>query len=238
MKKIGIIGAMKVEVDYLHNLMLSEDSSASSVVAGGMTFETGKIHGVDVVLCQSGVGKVNAALCAQLLAVKFQCTNVINTGIAGAMASGLGVMDFVVSTDAVYHDMDATGFGYKVGQIPQMDVYSFQADEAMRKAVKNQFMNSSFAEGHKILEGRIATGDQFISDKDVKKKIAENVNPACVEMEGAAIAHACYINKVPFVIVRCMSDMADDLSSNGYEFNESIAAEMSAKLVEKVIGEL
>ena len=154
------------------------------------------------------------------------------------MASGLGVMDFVVSTDAVYHDMDATGFGYKVGQIPQMDVYSFQADETMRKAVKNQFMNRSFAEGHKILEGRIATGDQFISDKDVKKKIAENVNPACVEMEGAAIAHACYINKVPFVIVRCMSDMADDLSSNGYEFNESIAAEMSAKLVEKVIGEL
>lgn len=234
MAKIGIIGAMQVEIDFLRSLM-SKEGEVKVSIAGGLDFESGKIHGKDVVLVRSGVGKVNAALCAQRLAIQFGCTNIINTGIAGAMAHGLGVLDFVVSTDAVYHDMDATGFGYKIGQIPQMDVYSFAADEKMVLAVKEAFKKCPEAEGHKMIEGRIATGDQFISEKSVKEKIAKDVNPACVEMEGAAIAHACHLNKVPFVIIRCMSDMADDLSSNGYEFNESIAANLSAKVVEKLI---
>ncbi len=233
-KKIGIIGAMSVEVNYLTDLMMNEGSKCCYGPAG-MFFEEGTIHGVPAVVCRSGVGKVNAALCAQVLISIYKCTHIINTGIAGAMASGLGVMDFVVSKDAVYHDMDATGFGYKVGQVPQMDVYSFEADEKLIETVIEAFESSEKTIGHKILKGRIATGDQFISDKDVKAKIKENVDPACVEMEGTAIAHACYLNNTPFVIVRCMSDMADDLSSNGYEFNEAVAAEMSAKLVEDVI---
>lgn len=235
MKKIGIIGAMDVEVSYLRSLMGNEIKQTK---AGGICFEEGKIHGVDVVLVRSGVGKVNAALCAQRLCIQFGCTNVINTGIAGAMAHGLGVMDFVVSTDAVYHDMDATGFGYKVGQVPQMDVYSFEADKKMIQAVKEGFAESEQSKGHKLVEGRIATGDQFISEKDLKEKIKTNVDPSCVEMEGCAIAHACYLNNVPFVIIRCMSDMADDLSSNGYDFNEGIAAELSAKVCEKVIQKI
>lgn len=232
MKKIGIIGAMEVEVNFLRNLM---GDSAKKTESGSIVFEEGKIHGVDVVLSRSGVGKVNAALCTQRLAIQFGCTNIINTGIAGAMAHGLGVMDFVVSTDAVYHDMDATGFGYKLGQIPQMKIFSFEADKNMIDAAKKAFVASELVQEHRIIEGRIATGDQFISEKEVKAKIAQNFEPACVEMEGAAIAHACYLNKVPFVILRCMSDMADDLSSNGYDFNEPIAAEMSARVVEKMI---
>ncbi len=232
MKKIGIIGAMEVEVNFLRGLMGAESKKTEG---GGITFEEGKIHGVEVVLVRSGVGKVNAALCAQRLAIQFGCTNIINTGIAGAMAHGLGVMDFVVSTDAVYHDMDATGFGYKLGQIPQMSIFSFEADKHMIEAAKKAFTASEVVQGHKFIEGRIATGDQFISDKEVKEKINSNFQPACVEMEGAAIAHACYLNKVPFVILRCMSDMADDLSSNGYDFNEGVAAEMSARVVEKMI---
>ena len=232
MKKIGIIGAMEVEVNFLRGLM---GDSAKKTEAGGIVFEEGKIHGVDVALVRSGVGKVNAALCAQRLVLQFACTNIINTGIAGAMAHGLGVMDFVVSTDAVYHDMDATGFGYKKGQIPQMSVFSFGADKNMIEAAKKAFSASELAQGHKMIEGRIATGDQFISEKEVKSRIAADFSPACVEMEGAAIAHACYLNKVPFVILRCMSDMADDLSSNGYDFNEPVAAELSARVVEKMI---
>lgn len=232
MKKIGIIGAMDVEVTFLRNLM---GNDAKRTEAGSIVFEEGKIHGVDVVLVRSGVGKVNAALCAQRLALQFGCTHIINTGIAGAMAHGLGVMDFVVSTNAVYHDMDATGFGYKKGQIPQMNVFAFEADKAMIQAAKKAFADSELSKGHKMIEGRIATGDQFISEKSVKSQIAENFEPACVEMEGAAIAHACYLNKVPFVILRCMSDMADDLSSNGYDFNEPVAAELSARIVEKMI---
>ena len=232
MKKIGIIGAMEVEINFLRNLM---GTNVKKTEAGSITFEEGKIHDIDVVLSRSGVGKVNAALCAQRLALQFGCTHIINTGIAGAMAHGLGVMDFVVSTDTVYHDMDATGFGYKKGQVPQMSVFSFEADKNMIEASKKAFANSELAHGHKMVEGRIATGDQFISEKTVKSEIAKNFEPACVEMEGAAIAHACYLNKLPFVILRCMSDMADDLSSNGYDFNEPIAAELSAKVVEKMI---
>lgn len=235
MAKIGIIGAMDVEIDYLRSLM---GSDVKKTEAGSIEFLEGKIHGKDVVLVRSGIGKVNAALCAQRLILQFGCTNVINTGIAGAMAHGLGVMDFVVSTDCVYHDMDATGFGYKIGQIPQMDVYSFAADKKMIEDCKKAFSESEESKGHKMIEGRIASGDQFISEKSVKEKIAANVNPACVEMEGAAIAHACYLNKTPFVILRCMSDMADDLSSNGYEFNESVAAKLSARICEKVVEKI
>lgn len=235
MAKIGIIGAMDVEIDYLRSLM---GENIKKNEAGSIEFLEGKIHGKNVVLVRSGIGKVNAALCAQRLILQFGCTNIINTGIAGAMAHGLGVMDFVVSTDCVYHDMDATGFGYKIGQIPQMDVFSFPADKKMIEACKQAFSESSESKGHKMIEGRIASGDQFISEKSVKEKIAANVNPACVEMEGAAIAHACYLNKTPFVILRCMSDMADDLSSNGYEFNESIAAKLSAKICEKVVEKI
>ena len=232
MKKIGIIGAMEVEVNFLRNLM---GNDVKKTEAGSILFEEGIIHGVAVVLSRSGVGKVNAALCAQRLILQFGCTHVINTGIAGAMAHGLGVMDFVVSTDAVYHDVDATGFGYKLGQVPQMSVFSFDADKKMIEAAKKAFSESELSKGHKMIEGRIATGDQFISEKTVKSQIAHNFAPACVEMEGAAIAHACFLNKVPFVILRCMSDMADDLSSNGYDFNEPVAAEMSARVVEKMI---
>ena len=232
MAKIGIIGAMEIEIEHLRSLM---GENITKTEAGSLLFIEGKIHGNDVVLVRSGIGKVNAALCAQRLILQFGCTNIINTGIAGAMAHGLGVMDFVVSSDCVYHDMDATGFGYKVGQIPQMSVYSFEADKKMIEVCKKAFAESEESKGHKMIEGRIATGDQFISEKSLKSKIAENVNPACVEMEGAAIAHACYLNKIPFVVLRCMSDMADDLSSNGYEFNEKIAAELSAKICENVV---
>ena len=152
------------------------------------------------------------------------------------MASGLGVLDFVVSTGALYHDMDATGFGYKVTQIPQMDVSVFEADREMVELAKSTFGSMEMSKGHKIVAGLIASGDQFISDRSRKEKIKSDCNPACVEMEGAAIAHACYLNKTPFVIIRCMSDMADDSGESTYDFNEKTAAELSATLVMKMLG--
>ncbi len=231
MKKIGIIGAMQVEVDDLKNEM----TSVKTKNAGGLEFFEGKLDETDVVIVRSGIGKVNAALCAQRLILEFGCTHIINTGIAGAMASGLTTLDFVVSSDAVYHDMDAVYFGYKVGQIPQMDVFSFKADQQMIEKAKEVFGTLEESKEHKIVEGRIATGDQFIADSVTKKKIADNFEPACVEMEGTAIAHACHVNKIPFVIIRCMSDTADDGSKQKYDFNETVAAKMSAHLVEKLI---
>jgi adenosylhomocysteine nucleosidase len=228
MKKIGIIGAMETEIEFLRGLMGNEIKKTE---AGTIVFNEGKIHGTDVVVVRSGVGKVNAALCAQRLALQFGCSNIINTGVAGAMAQGLGVMDFVVSTDAVYHDMDATGFGYKVTEIPQMKCSDFIADKKLIEAAEKSFSSIKEAEGHSLIKGRIATGDQFISDKSIKEKIMENCNPACVEMEGTAIAHACYLNDTPFVIIRCMSDMADDSGENTYSFNENTAASLSGQLV-------
>ncbi len=230
-KKVGIIGAMDIEVK-----MLREDLSGTrEVCSGGLVFVEGTLNGVSVVIVKSGIGKVNAALCTQLLVLKFGVTHVINTGIAGAMASGLKVLDFVVSEDALYHDFDTTGFGYKPTVIPQMDCSDFRADEAMVKAARTAFGSQKDAEGHALIVGRIASGDQFISSKEQKDRIRSVCNPACVEMEGTAIAHACYINKIPFVIIRCMSDMADDNGENTYNFNEETAAGLSAGLVKNML---
>ena len=233
-KRIGIIGAMSVEVEQLK----AEMQDKKEEIQGGLRFIQGKLNGIDAVVVQSGVGKVNAALCAQRLILQFGVSHIINTGIAGAMASGLGVLDFVVSTEALYHDMDATGFGYKITQIPQMDVSVFPADKAMVKAAQDSFNRMEMAKDHKIVAGLIASGDQFISDKAKKEKIRSDCNPACVEMEGAAIAHACYLNKTPFVIIRCMSDMADDNGESTYDFNEKTAATLSATLVLEMIGNI
>ncbi len=231
-RKIGIIGAMEVEVQALRALLAGTREHA----AGGLTFTEGQLDGVQVVIVRSGVGKVNAALCAQRLILQFGVTHIINTGIAGALASGLKVLDFVASTDALYHDMNAVGFGYRMTEIPQMDCSDFPADTAMLEAAEKAFASLPEAEGHKLVKGRIATGDQFISDKAIKQQIKADCNPACVEMEGTAIAHACYLNKVPFVIIRCMSDMADDIGENTYSFNEQAAANLSAALVRKMLG--
>ena len=230
MAKIGIIGAMETEVKLLRSKL---ENPVSSDFAG-LTFFEGTINGKNLIIVRSGVGKVNAALCAQALALKFGVDKIINTGIAGATGGGLKVFDFVASTEAVYHDMNIEFFGYKPGQVPGMEPF-FTADKTMADAAEKAFANTKFAAEHKILKGRIASGDQFISDSAVKNHIKEVFNPLCVEMEGAAIAHACTLNKVPFLILRCMSDMADDAGENTYNFNEDSAAECSAQLVLELI---
>lgn len=233
-KKIGIIGAMDVEVKTLKGLL----SNPKETSAGGLAFVEGLLDGVSVVIVQSGIGKVNAALCAQRLALQFGVSHIINTGIAGAAGKGLKVLDFVVSTDALYHDFDVRGFGYDICVIPQMECSDFIADEKMIQAAETAFNELEGAKGHSLVKGRVASGDQFISSKEQKEIIKANCAPACVEMEGAAIAHACYINKIPFVVIRCMSDMAEDASESTYDFNEASAADLSANLVRKMIQKI
>lgn len=254
MKKTGIIGAMDVELEFLRGIM-NPPAGCTEITqtdAAGLHFDEGMINGVAVVVVKSGIGKVNAALCAQRLIMQFGVTHVINTGIAGAMAHGLGVLDMVVSTDAVYHDFDVTGFGYKPTVIPQMDVSVFPADKGIVSAVQKAYENLSTSSAklsvpgdklpsdsaempdfsaHKLIAGRIASGDQFISSRDVKKHIRDLCDPACVEMEGAAIAHACYLSKIPFAVIRCISDMADDGGEAAYKFNDKTAGTMSALVV-------
>lgn len=229
---IGIIGAMDTEVKTL----VANIKDAKITEYGGLKYYQGNLCGQDVVVVKSGVGKVNAALCAQYLALHFGVEKIINTGIAGAAGKGLGVFDFVVSTQAVYHDVDITIFGYKKGQLPGFDQY-FIADKELGDKAVAAFNKSAFSKDHKIVMGTVASGDQFIAEKNVKNQIIENFGPMCVEMEGAAIAHACAINKVPFVIIRCLSDCADDSAGNTYEFNEDECAAACANLIMEILGE-
>lgn len=230
MKKIGIIGAMDVEIAILRAEM-EKNGSLKQFESGNLVFNEGNINGKDVVVVKSGVGKVNAALCAQQLILKFGVDAVINSGIAGAMKEGLHIFDLVVSEDAVYHDVDATAFGYKPTEVPQMKCSTFKADEKLIKAAEKGFSNSEQSAKFKMIRGRIATGDQFIADEKIKKHIADICNPACVEMEGSAIAHACYLNNVPFVILRTISDNADASYESTYSFNETEAAEECSAIV-------
>jgi len=231
---IGIIGAMEIEVKSL----VSEMTEKNVTETAGLVFYTGKLKDKEVTVVKSGVGKINAALCAQLLCREFKCSCVINTGIAGAMASGLGIFDFVVSTAAVHHDVDVKIFGYEFGHVPGLPVRDFPADEKLISAVEKAFAVTESCKERKLVKGLVASGDQFISSGEKKDFIKSTFNAACCEMEGASIAHACYLNNTPFVILRCMSDMADDSAEATYGFNEETAAAESADLMMNVLENL
>ena len=221
MKKLGIIGAMTVEV-----ALLKENMEAMQVSNhAGMEFCEGKLCGLDAVVVQCGVGKVNAAMCAQILCSVFGVTHLVNTGIAGSLNAQLDIGDLVVSRDAMYHDFDCVHFGYEMGKVPGMDVVAFPADHAMIGAA----FAAAEAEnpGHNKV-GRVASGDQFICSKEQKEKIIADTAALCAEMEGAAIAHTAYRNGVPFVILRAISDKADDSAEMDYPTFEAIAAQRCA----------
>ena len=221
MTKLGIIGAMQVEVE----LLLGAMENKTETTIAGSTFYTGKLEGLEAVVVQCGVGKVNAAICAQILCSSFGVTHLVNTGIAGSLCADLDIGDLVVSTDAMYHDMDCVHFGYPYGKVPGMDVTSFPADETM--------MGYAFAAAESVnpghtRKGRIASGDQFVAVKELKEKIIANTNGVCTEMEGAAIAQTAYRNQIPFVILRAISDKADDSAEMDYPTFERIAAHRCA----------
>lgn len=167
MKKIGIIGAMENEVKTLIQMMDIE----KTVDKASLKFYIGKLEGKDIVLVQCGIGKVNAALCAQILISEFGVDAVVNTGVAGAIHSLLDVNDIVISTEAIQYDVDATPFGYKKGQIPQMDNSVFKADEKLVQTAYESSLEQAKGEDFKIVKGRVATGDIFISSKELKEEL-------------------------------------------------------------------
>lgn len=227
---LGIIGAMAEEVEQLKREM--RHSTVTSVA--GMDFYQGKILDRETVVVQSGIGKVNAAICVQILADHFHVNGIINTGIAGSLKAEINIGDLVLATDAIQHDMDATGFGYSLGQIPQMDVSIFKADEKLRKiAVECCHQVNPDVTVH---EGRILTGDQFISSKEKKHWLIENFHGFCTEMEGAAIAQAAYLNQIPFLIIRAISDKADDSAQMDYGEFERLAIIHSVNLTRALIA--
>lgn len=232
MKKIGIIGAMDLEVETLQNNM----KVSRSFIKAGMTFNEGILNGADVVVVKCGIGKVNAGICVQILADVFQVTHIINTGVAGSLRSEINIGDIVISKDALYHDMDVRVFGYQLGEVPQIGRLSFEADEHMQKLAKDicEKVNPEI----NVFSGRVVSGDQFISSKEIKDKLIENFDGFCTEMEGAAIAHGSYLNEIPFVIIRAISDKADDSAEEDYPTFEKKAAQHCAKLVQELVSHI
>lgn len=223
--KLGIIGAMEIEVATLKEKM----TITRSVTKAGMTFCEGTLEGKDVVVVQCGVGKVNAAMCVQILADLFDVTHVMNTGVAGSLNAQLDIGDILVSRDAVQHDMDVTALGYKPGQVPGLSMWSFEADSAMAKAAAEacRKVNSDI----NVVEGRVVSGDLFVSGKEAKNKLVEVFKGDCAEMEGASIAQAATLNQIPFLVLRAISDKADDSAQMDYPSFEKKAAEHCANLV-------
>ena len=237
MKKIGIIGAMELEVEALKNkLKMNETTPLQVNEIAGMEFFESCLNGVPVVVVKCGIGKVNAALCAEILALNYHVTHVINTGVAGSLNVALDIGDILVSKDAMYHDMDVSPLGYEPGIIPQMEKSIFPADERLAELALacckkvNPDIN--------VLSGRVVSGDQFIAKKDVKDRLVNVFHGDCAEMEGAAIAHTCFRNKLPFVILRAISDKADDSATMDYPTFETAAAAHCAKLVEALVAEI
>lgn len=229
MKKTGIIGAMEIEVEGLKRDM----TVRRELKKANMQFFEGTLRGQEVVVVRSGIGKVNAAVCTQILVDEFQVDVVINTGIAGSLDAKIDIGDIVISTDALHHDMDAVNFGYEPGQIPQMDVFSFAADEALAEAAERvcRAVNPEIS----VFRGRIVSGDQFVADRAVKERITGQFHALCTEMEGAAIAQTAYLNAVPFVIIRAISDKADDSATEDYPTFEKKAAQHCIRLVEGLL---
>lgn len=211
----------------------SEMSVSRIEKKAGMDFYEGTLNGTSVVVVQCGIGKVNAALCVQLLADLFQVTHIINTGVAGSLNAKLDIGDILISVDALQHDMDVTIFGYQPGEVPQMGFREFKADERMAELAKAacEKVNPDIH----VIPGRVVSGDQFISSKEVKQRLIQQFAGDCAEMEGAAIAHGAYLNGIPFVIIRAISDKADDSSEMDYPTFEAAAAKHSAALVKEMI---
>ena len=232
MKKIGIIGAMELEVE-----ALKEQMDVKNIIEkASMKFYEGTLRGKDVVIVQCGIGKVNAGICVQILADLFQVDAVINTGVAGSLRAEINIGDIVVSTDACEHDMDVTALGYKKGIIPQMKESFFKADRQLVEAAIEvcREVNPDI----NVYEGRVLSGDQFISGEEIKNKLIDLFDGSCTEMEGAAIAHAAFLNEIPYVVIRAISDKADGSAHMDYPEFERAAAAHSAKLVENLVKRL
>ena len=228
---LAFIGAMEEEVAGIRSAL----SDTVTREYAGLSFTEGSYEGNRCVIVRAGVGKVNAALCAQALIDHYEVSGVVNTGIAGSLNPRIHIGDIVLSTDAVEHDMDATGFDYPAGQIPRMDTFSFPADPALRSMARAAA--ASLPHQVSLHEGRVLTGDQFISSHEKKDFLIRTFSGDCCEMEGGAIAHVCWLNRIPFLIVRAISDNADNSADTDYGTFERQAIENSIALSLALIRE-
>ncbi len=225
--KIGVIGAMDIEIASLVSLL----GSHAEKTYAGMVFRKGMIGGTEVIIAKCGVGKVNAAVCAEIMCGFFCVDVLVNTGVAGSLDNSLDIGDIVVSRDAVQHDVDAVNFGYAYGEIPSSGMRYFVADEDIARKCMRALEDMGVA--HWL--GRIASGDQFVRTRERKAWIRETFAAHCCEMEGASIAQVAVLNKIPFVLVRAISDKADESVSESYDVFEEKAARHCAELIGRIV---
>ena len=229
---IGIVGAMDLEIDGLKAKM----SDPETKVISGIKFTAGVLCGTPVVTAVCGIGKVNAAMCAQTMIMSYAPEKIINTGVAGSLSAELGVGDIAIADSAVEHDMDTTAIGDEPGLVSVNGqlLVRIPTDSALTEGLANAADNL----GIKHIVGTIASGDQFISTREAKARIAEKFNAVACEMEGAAIGHVCCANGVPFAVVRAISDSLTDGSAMEYETFKRLAADMSNKLIFKFLCDM
>ena len=224
---VGIIGAMEPEVEAL---IAAIDTPTTETVSG-ITFYTGKIGEKTVAIAKCGIGKVFAAVCAQTMIMKYSPVLLVNTGVGGALASGIGTGDIVIATDLCQHDMDTSAIGDPKGLVSGINVIYFDAD----KRAGEILINSAKSLGLNARLGRIASGDKFIASKEDKERITADFGADACEMEGCAIAQVAFINKTPFAVVRAISDSADGEATMDYPTFLPIAASNSTKMTLSLI---
>lgn len=225
---IGIIGAMQEEI----KLLLEHMDNQQAERHAGLTYHRGTLYGRKVVVTQSGVGKVNAAVCTQALIDRFGADVVLFTGVAGAVDPELNIGDIVISSSSLQHDVDVTALGFKRGEIPYQAVSEYPSDEGLILLAQ--------AAGEKVFPGRCRTGrvlsgDQFIADRAAVKGLYEELGGACTEMEGASVAQVCHMNAIPHVIIRSMSDKADGSAHVNFAAFTVEAADRSFAIVSEMV---
>lgn len=226
--RIGIIGAMEEEVTAVKDRMKVERIEKKA----GMEFYMGVFEEKEVVVVKSGIGKVNAAICTQILIDDFDVACVINTGVAGGVKDGLKPGDVIIASDLIQHDVDGTVCGYERGQVPRMSVVAFAADEKLSKLAEAA---AEKIEEFRVLRGRIISGDQIIADSEKLKFFREKFGAYAVEMEGAAIGHVCFVNEIPFAVIRSISDSADENSNMDYDAFVNMAISNSIRILTDMI---
>ncbi|GGK12122.1 5'-methylthioadenosine/S-adenosylhomocysteine nucleosidase [Caldalkalibacillus thermarum] len=225
---IGIMGAMKEEIE----LFLKAMADIQEKQRAEITFYQGRMHEKDVILCQSGVGKVNASVCTQILIDDYDVDYIIFTGVAGGVDPQLNIGDIVISTECQQHDIDASPVGFKKGEIPFAETSVFKADPFLIRLAESYRPEEDTVQ---IVKGKILSGDQFIADPEHVEQLYHMFNGSCVEMEGAAVAQVCHLNQVPFVIIRSLSDKADRKANINFAEFTKVAARRSYELVDHML---
>jgi adenosylhomocysteine nucleosidase len=228
---IGIIGAMQEEVQNLKDEMTLNRKE----VRAKMEFYSGSLWGHSVVVVTCGIGKVNAAVCTQILADEFKVDKIINVGIAGGIGDNINPGDVVVADNLVQHDIDTSAFGDRIGQIPRMDTFDFKCDESLVSIAKAAAENIN---EHKSFVGRVVTGDQFIANVDKIRWLRDEFDALACEMEGASIAHAAYLNNIPFVVIRSISDNANTGAHMDFEKFKLVAVKNSVNILRNMLQKL